>query len=520
MRNNKNNFRIAMRRFALFACFAALICVESCGNLFFPPLEIESVSIKEGYVNVADIEHIEVVFSKEPEIRSIEQAFSLTENGALVQGSFVFNGRNMKFRPLMKLNENKDFVLKITTDAEDTSGISLENDFVLYFTSKKKHDSPEVVSISPENQSVTENEPEAIEIVFSKAIDKDSFVNALSITPGFDYLLDWTDDWTKARIIPQKNLVKSQRYTVTINTNLADLHGNNLENSFTSTFLYGSDLTAPDFKIYINEKNTSYELSTCSINDNITTQPKITIEFDKKVSLNTISGFVSVSPEVQFKISPDNESGRRVEMSWTNKLQWNTAYRITIREGIKDLFGNKCGQKEFVILTNNEASRPVQFEKAYFDLDESKTELKERYFTMDSTNSYSTMIFPALSYELGVAVSTYMYIIVGISREASAISLPSAMQAFRISAGNSCASFSIKNIEAAGINDALFNDIRALLTADNLAGRADIKIYGIKFKIEVTMKDAPGLINFSVSSVLSDDLGNTMEDWLGVYNKG
>ncbi|MDR1903731.1 MAG: Ig-like domain-containing protein [Treponema sp.] len=496
---------------------SALLMV-SCGDILLPPLTISSVSVPAGYVDPASLTAVTIEFSADPEIISIEKALSLTENGSVMDGILTKNDTKISFAPMTGFVKNKNYVLIITTDAEDSNGNSLLKEFRRYFTTRLETDPPQILSITPDNDSELTGELEALEIQFSEPVDIPSFVKSFIISPSFPFLYEFFYDDTHVKIIRQEPLVKNQRYTVTIGTSLMDRAGNELSEPVSINFLNGNDRLPPEYTLYLD----GAALSQTTINEGISVNAEFSLEFNKKVMVDSLSSYISISPQTTVKITADKESRQSVKIQCTSGLMWGKTYTLTVRKGVADNAGNKTETDvQYILVCNKEAERPLTVLKGYLDVDSTEINDEDRFFPFMSTNIYSTIIFPAPEYPIDTPVATSLYFVVNASSGASAVSLVSAMQSIRMNTANSCLNIDIKNIQCADLTDTIFDDISSLISQDNDLKVEGGKNMGIRVYLEITNRDANGLITLSIAKDLCDNLKNTLQTaWETVYNKG
>jgi len=256
-------------------------------------------------------------------------------------------------------------------------------------------------------------------------------------------------------------------------------------------------------------------------NINIPVDASFLIEFDKDVVLNSVNSFFNIVPEVQIKTITDKENSKNITIQFPKKLEWNTVYTLTVKEGIKDKAGNKSEKKEYRFLTNCESSRPLKIKNVYLEIDKYNENVSGRFTEISKDDEYSSLTFPVTIYPTeGSSTSTNLYIIVSASKESLGISEPSVMRALRIYTSNSCMSVTIKKIKSASLYNTMFAEVYPKLSEDGVFENEEPVFYGIKCGIEITNKDNSGFLTFSISGDLSDDLGNTaVGDWIAVCNK-
>jgi hypothetical protein len=487
---------------ALNYCAAALFFASaaSCGSWFLPPLEVVSVAVEPD---------IRLAFSARPSVSSVRKAFTLTEDGVTVSGDFSFDGKNVGFKPVNGIRQNRAYQITVTTVAEDEKGNSLLQDFFYGFYTKPDTEAPLVRAVFPPDGSVLENAPSEIAFTFSKPVSENSFVNALKITPSLNHVLVWNGARSAVSVTPLTGLSYG-RYTVSISTALSDEYGNTLLLPFSATFLYGTDLSAPACTLGWADKTSSTgAIGALTATHNIPSDSEIIITFDEKVAIETIAGFLEITPTVAFSLTPDIQSGDRAVISFTGKPAWNTPYELVIRKGIADIAGNKTkDDARYTIVFDNPAFKPVYFAGAF---------LKNggAYNPINSSTDFSALVLNAADFPQTSARDTDLYAAFSLSPQAAAISIVSAMRHISISTTNGCAAVSLRTINI--LTDAEVPDeIAGFIIPED----ADDTICVLKAGLEITNEINNGFVLFTFGESISDNLGNTMnESRVFTYNK-
>jgi hypothetical protein len=479
--------------------FILLLLVPACGEWFLPPLEVVSLST-DGEVRI--------VFSAQPSDTSIKQAFSMSEDGKQLSGSFGFQDQTVIFRPVNGLRDYCEYKISISTVAEDTKGNSLLHDFEHVFYTKQDLETPAVISVTPADESSLALQPHFIGIGFSEPVDRDSFARALNISPAFAHVLNWNAGSSAVEIIPVKPLSEGSRYTLTISTELRDLRNNHLLNPFTSTFLYGLDKNKPVISLgWETEAGLSGVLTAAVPNGNIPSDCELVLTFDKRIAIDSIAGYIDISPSISRTVIPDLVNRNTARVIFNNTPEWNKPYTIKIKQGITDTFGNKTDtDTDYVIVCNHEKDRPVTFLGGALNI---ISEWKK----IDRSTDYSELTLNVVDFPISTDKTTVMLYAFRISSEADALSLISAMQAVSISTGNSCAYISIRTMRIMTQAEYVASPLYAMV--DNTG-----KICALEIGLEIENSDNSGLITFTIREGIADSLLNTMiETQLFTLNK-
>lgn len=492
-----------MHRFQSFIiayCFTFL-CL-SCGSWFLPPLEVLSITTDTV---------VTITFSKEPTRNSIEKAFTLTENNSVQKGSFSFKGNSVVFKPVNGIKQSCDYEITITTLAEDTHGNSLREDFRYFFSTKVSTVNPTIISITPSNNSELETPPESIKVVFSKPVNTSSFVNALKITPNVNFVLDWANDYTVVTINPTAPLSLATRYVVNITTSLVDMENNELKETYTSTFLNGLDKTPPNITaLWQTSLSTIGHLEKGQLTTNIPSEAEIKIEFDEIIQINSVLNNISITPTINYTVTPNKENNTEVTISFNQIPLWTEMYTLKIKEGISDLSGNTIhDETEYFLRFNNDANQPVDFANAFLKNGDS-------YNAINSNTDFSDILLSAIDFPQDQIIGTELYALFYISPIADSLSKISAMKSIRFSATNACVNIALKTLEILSEEETSNIMPDFPFTPEIEKG----KLVMIKINLEITNTKDKGMLLFSIDKNISDTLLNTMlENIAFTFNK-
>lgn len=495
-------------------CFVLLsTLLFSCADLIIPELKVENIS--------HDDKCITIRFSNTINQNLAIEAFTLKRDSENQNGTFSFNDSEMIFTPNNKIQEGFHYIVTITTQAEDIYGSSLMLPYVYNFSTKGENGTPEIQSITPEDETVFETAVTQIQITFTKAIKKESFQNSFSLKPSVTYKTDWSQDQKSVTVTFDKPLENSTRYTVTISKSLQDTDNNFLANQFTSIFTNNQNLETPLYTLYSKTDTESVELLSTdilSVNENLRTDSYLYLDFSKEIEVDKFSSYFSIKPSLSYSIEPDYHTNKAIKITFSNKAEWDKEqYLITIKKGITDTFSNPTSEtKQFNIRFNNSKDKPPVFVKGFFDLKESD------YYVISKDTEYTNMKFKVEEFQEGTDIETDLYIFFEISPDADSISLNSAMRSVKFSTTNGCVSITQVKMEKISSSDfsslpfysqSGFSEIKSLVNENK-------NITGIKIHTVVDNAEVNGQVIFSISTDLEDNLSNKLKEKLSLsFNK-
>lgn len=474
----------------------------SCGLWLAPPLKVLSVYFDSGVC---------VQFSARPSKQAIRKAFSLTEDGSAVSGDLSFYDNKVLFVPANGLRKGREYIVFISTVAEDEKGNSLQEDFFYTFWTKDKLEAPGITGIFPENEQLIDRFFEKLIISFSAEIDIISFNEAFKISPVCDFVPAWTEGNSKVELLLTKPLKKGTRYFINISNLLMDKNRNNLTEPFKSSFLYGNDAEAPKMSVKWDSKSTGTgNIYENTINYGIPSDSEIIIEFDEEVSVESLAQFIEIHPNLVYSIQIDYKKRNKANLVFQNYPERDKQYNLKIKKGISDNYENKTNNdSEYPLLFNLEKFKPVIFESAFL------VEENNEYTILNKDTDYSyicldPILYPPSSYPK----SAKLYIIFSISSEAQSISIISAMEAIHLFSTNSCVNISLKSIKT--ITDEEYGNTVIYGLVDSV----DKKLAILELDLDIENSNKQGFVIFKIDKSISDNLGNKLkENCILTYNK-
>jgi hypothetical protein len=170
---------------------------------------------------------------------------------------------------------------------------------------------------------------------------------------------------------------------------------------------------------------------------------------------------------------------------------------------------------------DREEDRPPEVLKAYLDVNKGEASAASRYVALTAAGSFGSLTLPAEVYPADATVTSTLYVVVRASSLATSIPASLAMRAFGVSSTNSCAAIQMKKVTTALASDAIADEIRPLLASDPAFATGGGALFVVKVDLEIENSTNRGLVYFTVSTDLADDLGNAMgAAWEAIYNKG
>jgi len=211
--------------------------------------------------------------------------------------------------------------------AKDLAGNWGDYSSVWSFTIGGPPGPPSVVGVSPTGRGVSNNA--IISITFSKPMDQEETIKALSVSPDFDRLYNW--DGETLRIFPRGGLQYGVHYVIIIGSGARDETGNKISSAyafdFTTVTAGGLDNTPPEI-LLMSPKDQS----------NVSRKPTVSILFSESMNKGETEKAISLPADG----SPWTASwyGSKLMYVPGSNLALNTRYTVVVGSGAKDIAGN------------------------------------------------------------------------------------------------------------------------------------------------------------------------------------
>ncbi|MBC6714049.1 Ig-like domain-containing protein [Treponema sp. Marseille-Q3903] len=482
--------------------FSFVIFLVSCSDALFQKLNVSDV--------IYDDAKITITFTTDVDEDSVQKSITLLEDSATVIGYFQCLDSQIVFFPSNGIQKNYDYDLIISTACEDRNGNSLMQDYHFSFSTRDEHERPHVISIVPTNQQYIDTELNYIDITFSEPILQESFINALDISPSIEFFLEFNDNNSQVKIIPQKPLTLNTDYVITINTELSDLARNTMLEEKKYMFFYNRKDILPDYKVSIYDTDDLLitELNPNANEHNIPANCSIRIDFEHKMDLSAVSAYFYFTPIVDYKILKDEINGKYVIFNITN-AQWNAKYDLTFLNGMPDIYGQRYQYVQvYTFTTDNELNMPPKFLEGIIQTSDWKNStLYETidYAYLSEEKNYSNISF-SNDYTVGNARKSEAYLLFYTSNQSNGIDVYSLRDGLSVSTTNNCCQIVIKTIEKM---DTLPSNVINLFNVDFSGTAGKVDIFYVVF--EVTNSSNSGLVHFILETEIQDTLKNQLD---------
>lgn len=481
-----------LHKFTFFLLTAiSALTISSCSFFIFPEFSITEYSRTDNSIIIK--------FSSLPELYSIQKSISLTKDDNSEEYSIVLNEKTLTIFLTSGFESNRLYTLSINTDAEDKNGNSLSSDFKWNISTKESDIRPEVNSFENLETSLTFN--------FNTPIKRNAFSSCFSISPSIDYFLYFQNDDKTASVIFEEPLKNNERYIIKLTTDLENIYNNKLLEQYSNTFIHNQSDSAATYQLFSISENTSTELSTSAINENLLTDSKIKIIFSDKIDIASINSNIKITPPLDFTIAKNTESFSKATITFNETPDPQTEYTLSLSDKLKDNSNSILPSADYRLIFNNEQNKKISFLTALIIKD---TETIPVSFSKNYQNIY---FLPSEYPTADVGITNYIDILFcfSISKAARQIDYFSSIENIKISPTLNCIEIIPEEIQILSNSESL--TYTSWLPSEYQENPEEYSnLSTVKFHCKIKNKNTSGLINFSINKNLSDNLQNTLQD--------
>ena len=370
-----------IRRFIrLGMAFAIIALCSSCDILRDSPFEVSAWSPGGGYHANPEAIRISLSFSHDPDRSSVEKNFSISGNGEQMRGIFHWNGRKMDFLLYVPLEENREYFVRLSSGAHDTTGLSMDRDFEGRFNTRLDSARVRVESFMPEMGGTMEGRRGTCVIRFSSPVSLNSLRSNASFSPSISGTWTLDEGGLLAVFTPSEPWPHGRRLEMRLSAFLEGENRIGMGKDFFSIFTIGTNLELPKLTgaWRVTENGTREELVEETLSQGTTDEYKentgwekgdrLLLVFSAPVDLLSVStalaveGGSSLVLEMPGGIPPEPlEAGYSEEavFRFERPPVFESRFFLRLRSGIKDRYGNDSeDEHSFRVFANGENSRP------------------------------------------------------------------------------------------------------------------------------------------------------------------
>lgn len=489
---------------------AVMVTLTSCEFFGMDALSIVGHSPEGALTDLDTLAVIEVYFSADADKKLTERAFSLQEDGVELPGTFSWpEADHLSFRPRAPLNPRASYEIKISADAEDVDGNSMDSDFSHAFRGSPDSERPLIRSFDPANLSVISDPRPIISIEFSEAMYPPSVVDAFHLDPDADgYLVESADNKVFTYVLIE-DLSWQTVYTMEMGDSAVDASGNSLNDSVVSSFFVGSESERPTV-LSVSGNGSSLPLAMDDRGDGAETvtgglekDAAIVILFSETMDPVSTEGATAIVPGSWSKAGWNAEHDTLTFEPDTN-LEPGGRYTLTVGSGASDSQGNLLGDDIIYVfeVTGPRSRRPIVSAVRFLNVFDGTGTPTD---TIELTHAGAiTLAEPFSADEVDAFVDVYL-----VLAESAVMNLYDFIEAFSIRAINA-------DIDAVGCK----SNADISFHAEDIPPIADLypssSLHVFRYAVRVdnsgSNADKPGYIILSLDPGLEDSLGNSLGD--------
>ncbi|MEW6564349.1 MAG: Ig-like domain-containing protein [Spirochaetota bacterium] len=465
-------------------------------------------------------------FSHEPDRYSVERSFTCTEDGLALAGTFTWEGKQLRFYPAGGFRANRDYRINLSTDAQDTSGLSLDKGFEGVFSTRPEAKRLVFTGSSPADGGTLEPSGpgplfEPVLLYFSHPLAVESLYQYVSFSPSIQGLWELSPATSDpsgpvtARFTPLEAWQTGKQYLCAISKDLPDLYDRPMGCAYTLHFIAGTDREPPKL-LHIQALDAQNAVAgslvftewygdvgpaaAIPVNEHWERTYRIVLEFSEPVDPSSLKNRLSIQGGPGFTITPLFPPSTNFTVTFTDSPVYGNTYTLSLGAGISDLQGNTSTQQVLCKLhVNGESSKPPRLVGIRFPLapGSGTGDYEPVIFAIDAPFADFPVQNGSDRYPYDVPSNTWMELYFDVAPNAS-IDPISLMESFSISATNSALSFSPRKILKDG-----FTWAEPEPTWRHLER---VEVQGV-----LTNSTNAGLVTLSLSTALMDSLGNRGE---------
>jgi hypothetical protein len=253
--------------------------------------------------------------------------------------------------------------------AESEKGVNLIDDFKANFSFSSDLNKPRVTQVIPGNGAVGVTPNTLITIQFSKPMDRLSVLGAVSLSPNVELDIPNTiisnNDQT-FQFIPQFPLNYGTVYQIQVSESAIDKSGNSLNQSSTTLFTVGDDLTSPTLVSISTTSVLNFVNQEIFVVDGVNRDDSIFLSFSEPIQPLSVANAIRISPAKPYNIL--QTSATDFEIRFLSPLDAVQVYSFSVTDSILDNQNNRLTkQYNYNLRTFGNRTQKLFFQGFYSD---------------------------------------------------------------------------------------------------------------------------------------------------------
>ena len=404
----------------------------------------------------------------------------------------------MVFSPASPLVANKDYLITLKTDAQDTRGLNLEKQFEAVFTTRNDGGRPILLGTVPYEGGTIDSDRGRVELLFSSPMNRSSLQH-LSFSPSVSGVWALEQNNCVAAFTPMENWINGRSYRLSIGSAIADEKEMEMGCEQQLHFLAGNDLTSPELlsAYALDSSNDAVmilnaDYGTVAENTGWEKDYKIGLQFSKPVDSMTVASAINCEPGLGMISEMPPGYYDFLIFRFTDVPAFDSSYTITLGKAVKDRAGNTMKDKIlWRIKADGNKSKPPVLKGLRFPKDPASL---SELLIYQPDDLFADFPIEGGNYSYDRGINTWMELYFETA-SGSVINLLSVMDKFRFSATNGALSFSPRYVAVSGYS---VSDPVPLWE----------NCYRVEIRGVMTNHPYTGMVTIEIGAGLQDSYGN------------
>jgi len=359
-----------------------MIFINGC-FLDFDPVHVISISPDYGSIVKPNVKII-VLFSKPMSIEDTENSFILSGKNGIVKGNFLWEDKDIKFifTPEKDLINNEYYIITIGKSSKDKKLNNITKEYRKKIHIGEDFIHPVLLSTIPANLSDTFKPGSDIIITFSEPINRMTVERNLSLSPHADFYFQW-DSQEIVKLVLNKDLIFNTDYILSGFKKCSDISGNEIQEIDKIYFKSGENFVRP-----VVEEILSYPLSHSNSNgyfswiegdevwEGVDEKVSINFKFDKSMNRKSFEKNITFEPSESFYTQWNSDNSCTI--FFENKLKSQIEYRLNIKKGLSDVYGNELEKEKIIYFKTNKYLSPKILSAIIMKISEEEISILEK----------------------------------------------------------------------------------------------------------------------------------------------
>lgn len=450
-------------RAPLLCTCALAVSMCSCDMLARDEFSVLSWAPGEGFVT--EPFPIRIRFSPEPDRASVENAFSLLEDGEAVAGTFGWNGDTITFRPDAPPRPSSAYRLLLSGEARSPAGVSLEQPFEARFTTRNEEERPSVAGFLPGDGALLTDRFQTLTLRFSEPVRGASLGACLSLRPSTRGTWSPSPEGNVATFKPLEPWRAGLDYELRVSGELEDAGGMRMGAPWGGRFrlagegegpvLLGVDAVGPDGLVAATLAPDRDDDGVVTRNAGWEGSWRLALRFSSTVRRSGLESRLLLTGGPGLSILGLGEESERFEVDLVGRPDWGALLVLELSPGVEDGHGvGSAGGAVYRLVADGPGSRPPRLAGIRLPLRPGEASASDRGLrAFASGGGFETLVLEdeAEAYPLGREVPTSMELYLELA-EGAELDAVSIMESLRIAVANEALSVSVDKVRLGGID--------------------------------------------------------------------